>query len=255
MATTPPNVQKSETAHHTDPSLGAKTTPSEAPVAAPTVLLDRANPEFLARAHAVYSGLRAQGPVVRVSIGNDFTERAQAAGSPERQAQGASGPQWLFVTRHDEAVEALLDERIVSDFRTGMTPEQRERVAASMPEEFRPIAYSLIMMDPPDHTRLRKLVQPNFTAWAMDALKPRIQRLVDELLDKAERAAAERGETAPERAGWTSSRPSPTRCRSRPSATCSASRWRINPRCRPGRSGSSSRIPCCPGPTRRLWPD
>jgi cytochrome P450 len=55
------------------------------------------------------------------------------------------------------------------------------------------------MLDPPDHTRLRKLVQPNFTARAMDALKPRVQRLVDELLDKAERAAAERGETAPER--------------------------------------------------------
>ncbi|QRN93547.1 cytochrome P450 [Archangium violaceum] len=199
MATTPPDVQKRETTPHTDPSLGAETAPNEAPVAPPTVKLDRADPEFLAGAHAVYSGLRAQGPVVHVSFGTNFAERARAAASPERQAQGGSGNDWLFVTRYDEAVEALLDERIASDFRTGMTPEQRERAAAAMPEEFRPIIYSLIMLDPPDHTRLRKLVQPNFTARAMDALKPRIQRLVDELLDKAERAAAERGETAPER--------------------------------------------------------
>ncbi|OJH42875.1 cytochrome P450 family protein [Cystobacter ferrugineus] len=199
MATIPPDVQKRETAPSTDAGRGAKTTPDEAPAAPPTVKLDRANPEFLAGAHAVYSGLRAQGPVVRASFGTNFTDGARAAGSPERQTQGASEHAWLFVTRYDEAVEALLDERFSSDFRTGMTPEQQERAAAALPEEFQPIAHSLLMLDPPDHTRLRKLVQPNFTARAMDALKPRIQRLVDELLDKAERAAAERGETSPER--------------------------------------------------------
>ncbi|WNG16958.1 cytochrome P450 [Cystobacter fuscus] len=195
MATTPPDVQKPETAPHTN----SKTTPSEAPVAPPTVKLDRANPEFLAGAHAVYSTLRAQGPVVRVSFGVNLAERARAAGAPEGQARGASADEWLFVARYDEATEVLLDERFASDFRTGMTPEQRERAVAAMPEEFQPIAHSLLMLDPPDHTRLRKLVQPSFTARAMDALKPRVQQLVDELLDKAERAAAERGETAPER--------------------------------------------------------
>jgi cytochrome P450 len=106
----------------------------------PTVLLDRANPEFLARAHDVYADLRALDPVVRAFLGSDFSAGAHPGGSPESQAHRASAQQ-----------------------------------------------------------RLRKLVQPNFTARAMDALKPCVQRLVDELLDKAERAAAEPGETAPER--------------------------------------------------------
>jgi hypothetical protein len=53
-----------------------------------------------------------------------------------------------------------------------MTPEQRARLEAAMPEAFRAIAYSLLLSDPPDHTRLRKLVQPNFTARAMELLRP-----------------------------------------------------------------------------------
>lgn len=198
MATTPLDAQKRDAAPGTDPSHAGKP-PSHAPIADASVTLDRADPEFLARAHTIYSDLRALGPVVRTAFGTDLTERAHPEGSAERQAHTASKTDRLFVTRYDEAVEALLDDRIASDFRTGMAPEQRARMEAAMPEEFRPIAYSLIMLDPPDHTRLRKLVQPNFTARAMDALKPRVQKLVDELLDKAERTAAERGETAPER--------------------------------------------------------
>ncbi len=167
---------------------------SEVPVADST-LLDRTNPEFLARAHAVYSDLRAQGPIVQVAFGRGIASGAHPEGSPERQP----GQKWLFVSRYDEAVATLLDERLSSDFRTGMTPQQREQLEMAMPAEFRPVAHSLLMIDPPDHTRLRKLVQPNFTARAMEALRPRVQRLVDELLDTLERTAAERGETAPER--------------------------------------------------------
>ncbi|MFY0572983.1 cytochrome P450 [Cystobacter fuscus] len=102
------------------------------------------------------------------------------------------------MTRYDEVVEALLDERLSSDFRTSLTPEQRANLQY-MPEEIRPLAYSLLMLDPPDHTRLRKLVQPNFTARTMETLRPRIQRIADTLLDQVERAAAERGEREGER--------------------------------------------------------
>jgi cytochrome P450 len=103
------------------------------------------------------------------------------------------------VTRYDEAVSALLDDRFSSDFRSAMTPEQRARLESAMPEEFRPIAHSILLLDPPDHTRLRKLVQPNFTARAMELLRPRIQQLVNDLLDTIERKAAERGEAVSER--------------------------------------------------------
>ncbi len=42
----------------------------------------------------------------------------------------------------------------------------------------------LVMMDPPDHTRLRGLVQQAFTARVVEQLRPRIQEHVDRLLDR-----------------------------------------------------------------------
>jgi cytochrome P450 len=48
----------------------------------------------------------------------------------------------------------------------------------------------MLFADPPDHTRLRSLVNKAFTARRIEALRPRIQHVVDELLDEVE----ERGE-------------------------------------------------------------
>jgi cytochrome P450 len=58
---------------------------------------------------------------------------------------------------------------------------------------------NILNVDPPEHTRLRKLVQPSFTASAIEKLRPRIQQITDDLLDVAETVAAERGERAPDR--------------------------------------------------------
>ncbi|MGE4608201.1 MAG: cytochrome P450 [Myxococcota bacterium] len=49
---------------------------------------------------------------------------------------------------------------------------------------------SLLMTDPPDHTRIRNLVNKAFTPRRVDALRPRIQAIVDELLE----SLGERGE-------------------------------------------------------------
>ena len=46
------------------------------------------------------------------------------------------------------------------------------------------------MTDPPDHTRLRRLVVKAFTSRAVEKLRPGIERIADELLDNVERAAA-----------------------------------------------------------------
>jgi cytochrome P450 len=44
---------------------------------------------------------------------------------------------------------------------------------------------SVVFRDPPDHTRIRRLFAPAFTPKALAALEPRIEALVDRLLDEA----------------------------------------------------------------------
>jgi cytochrome P450 len=51
-------------------------------------------------------------------------------------------------------------------------------------------AKTILNLDPPDHTRLRRLVSLAFTPSAIERLRPRVQQLVDDVLD----VAAERGE-------------------------------------------------------------
>ena len=67
-----------------------------------------------------------------------------------------------------------------------MTPEQLAADASETPEEFKPLQRNILTVDPPEHTRLRKLVQPSFTASAIEKLRPRIQQIADDLLDAAE---------------------------------------------------------------------
>lgn len=43
-----------------------------------------------------------------------------------------------------------------------------------------------LFQDPPDHTRLRRLVNHAFSAKTVEAMRPRVQEIVDELLDKVE---------------------------------------------------------------------
>ena len=104
----------------------------------------------------------------------------------------------LFVGQYEAAAQALVDTRLASDPFRLMPPELRARMPP-LPEPFRLFASSLIMRDAPDHSRLRKLVQPSFGPRAMEALAPRIQRIADQLLDAAEQQAEARGEHAPER--------------------------------------------------------
>ncbi|HEX2849643.1 MAG TPA: cytochrome P450 [Acidimicrobiales bacterium] len=52
----------------------------------------------------------------------------------------------------------------------------------------------LLFMDPPDHTRLRRLVNPAFSPRAVEALRARIRELVAQLLDEAAEKARDAGE-------------------------------------------------------------
>lgn len=92
---------------------------------------------------------------------------------------------WML-TRYRDAV-AVLGDRSFSVDRTQaplfhrLVPEKRLD-----PEFFQAVTRSLLMIDAPDHTRLRNLVSKAFTPRVVERLRPRIQQIVDELLDRAE---------------------------------------------------------------------
>lgn len=169
---------------------------SDAEVRAPQ--LNMGDPHFLTTALSTYAELRETGAVVRVTVPESKGKTADKNTTRRAAIRGFFGRDVYFVARHAEAAEAVRDERLACNPLALKTPEER----ASMPqppEELRPFLYSLMVSDPPDHTRLRKLVQPWFNAPVMEALRPKIQRLADGLLDQAEGAAAARGEKSPQR--------------------------------------------------------
>jgi cytochrome P450 family 107 subfamily K polypeptide 1 len=142
-----------------------------------------------------YADLRAKGPVscVRFAGGEEASN-----GNAEERRESFFGGETFFVTHYDEVIATLLEDRFSVDPRSAMTEEQLED-QPPVPEEFQVFSRSIISLDPPDHTRLRKLVQPSFTGRGMEALRGSIQEIADDLLDRAEREAAERGEVVPER--------------------------------------------------------
>ncbi|WJK42587.1 cytochrome P450 [Solwaraspora sp. WMMA2056] len=86
----------------------------------------------------------------------------------------------VLITGNPEAREALADGRLVRS------------IDAAAPElhKYHPLAsddYALsrhmLFADPPDHGRMRKLVSTAFTRRRVEAMRPRIQAITDELLD------------------------------------------------------------------------
>ena len=111
--------------------------------------------------------------------GPDFTanpypyyERLRAAG-PAHRVRGADGAEFWLIVGHEEARAALADARLSKSPATMGVTMLDEQV----------IGPNLLVVDPPDHTRLRKLVSREFTPRRAEALRPRVQRITDDLLD------------------------------------------------------------------------
>ena len=119
--------------------------------------LDRA---FLDDPYPTYAALREHDPVHRMADGS------------------------YFLTRYDDLVEVYRDAKTWS---SDKTVQFKPKFGDSSLYEHH--TTSLVFNDPPIHTRVRKLLAPAFTPRALRALQPRIEALVDRLLD----AAAERG--------------------------------------------------------------
>ncbi|MGW1881603.1 cytochrome P450 family protein [Streptomyces sp. NPDC001970] len=110
-------------------------------------------PEFTADPYPYYARLRAAGPVHEIVT--PYGDRM-----------------WLIVG-HDEARAALADPRLSKSPGTLGLMMLDEQV----------IGPHLLVLDPPDHTRLRKLVAREFTMRRVEALRPRVQRIADDLID------------------------------------------------------------------------
>ncbi|GAA1380398.1 cytochrome P450 [Pseudonocardia kongjuensis] len=92
-----------------------------------------------------------------------------------------------FVTRFDDVSTALRDPRFSSD---RITPYRRAKLEGpdadpALRAAFGVLGEWMVFKDPPDHTRLRRLLSRSFTPRAVGRIAPRITELVDELLDAA----------------------------------------------------------------------
>ncbi|MEU6037822.1 cytochrome P450 [Actinomadura sp. NPDC047616] len=103
-----------------------------------------------------YERLRAAGPLARVSF--------------------LDGPVWV-VTRQAEARRLLTDPRFSTDPSTPGHP--LAGFAGSADEQ----AGQFLDMDPPEHGRYRRMVIPDFSVKRVREMRPRIQRVVDRLVD------------------------------------------------------------------------
>jgi cytochrome P450 PksS len=106
--------------------------------------------------------LRAEAPVHRVTL-------------PDGQTA------WL-VARYDDVVAVLKDDRFVKDKLNALTPEQAGE-QPWVPAMFKPLTRNMLDLDPPDHTRLRALVQKAFTPRLVEQMRPRVEALAEGLLD------------------------------------------------------------------------
>ncbi|MFH8580255.1 cytochrome P450 family protein [Streptomyces zaomyceticus] len=154
-ASEPPSGHASEPTSEAPPGLGSDSSPESAP--------ELFTWEFASDPYPAYAWLRERAPVHRTTL--------------------PSGVEAWLVTRYADARQALADQRLSknpahhdeSPHAKGKTGIPGERKAELMTH--------LLNIDPPDHTRLRRLVSKAFTPRRVAEFAPRVQELTDRLID------------------------------------------------------------------------
>jgi cytochrome P450 len=124
---------------------------------------DPSDPAFIADPYPAYRRLRDERPV----------------------AWDPTARQWL-VSRHDDV------DRLLRDRRLGRTTRRQPATGDEVGLADRPAWQApfhdlndagMLDMEPPDHTRIRRLVMKAFTPRAVEAMRDRVQSIVDDLID------------------------------------------------------------------------
>jgi cytochrome P450 len=106
-------------------------------------------------------------------LGHEY-DQLRERGGVHRVALPDGSHAWL-VTGYDQVSRALADPELSLDKR-----HAHGWSGFSLPPA---LDANLLNMDPPDHTRIRRLVAQAFTPRRVEALRPEVQRVADTLLD------------------------------------------------------------------------
>jgi cytochrome P450 len=126
-----------------------------------------------------------------VALGEDFIQDRPALyrrlfeEGPVRQAVMPDGLKVWLVTRYADAREVLASPKFSKDSRRAAPlHDQQEQDGAQRTFLAEVLTVHLLNVDPPDHTRLRRLIAKEFTARRVEQLRPWIEQVTDGLLDK-----------------------------------------------------------------------
>ena len=117
------------------------------------------DPAFVRDPYPFYRMLRQQAPVWKSPMGV-----------------------WVL-TRYEDIARVLKDNSFVHDFDGNISDPRNRRALAEEPV-YKSLGRSMLLRDPPDHTRLRGLVARAFTARRVEEVRPRIEQIVARLLDE-----------------------------------------------------------------------
>jgi cytochrome P450 len=127
------------------------------------------DPEFAASPYEQYAAVRAAGRTQRSILG-------------------------ILVVSHYDDCFSLLRQPGTSVDERNIAPELRAFMPDDLREQRGEDQRSILSLDPPDHTRLRRLVSSAFTVRRVEQLRPRVRELVDGLLADVQAEQAATGE-------------------------------------------------------------
>ncbi len=127
----------------------------------PAPIWDPLHPEFRSDPYPWYESLRTHDPIHRV---DEYS---------------------VVLTRHEDVLRTLRGAEFARDIEQHAAAPIDNPVMQRRRERSEQRSKSILNLDPPDHTRLRKLVTQAFTPKAVDRLRNTTEQMVDDVLDRA----------------------------------------------------------------------